>query len=511
MTFELKKTPSRRRAIAIQMAGGYVNKGIIIIQGFLLIPLYLHFIGDRMYGLWLASGGVLAWLAFMDMGIGGLLIQRVSSAYGRRDYEQAVNYFVNGLVVYGVLDLLFCSLVFGLSFFIPGWFGAKGEEASLLRTCFQLAGIAAGAELLNNCLRGFAQSLQRPLFPIFSMISFRILGLAAIVLLLYQDYRLWAIPIGLLINAIPVLVLNIYYSLCLTQELGGVWRINKTMIRDFYRLSPALFAGRVGNSMVKNIEPVLIAMILRPELAPAFIITRRAADMVEQLLQVINASTFPSFAHLYAEGDIKKSRRAVSMIMALCFGAGLIGFGTYIAANRAFVHLWVGSEHFLGQGLTLLMAMGLLMMVINQFLSRFIIGMGDIVCPSLLILAEAVIRVILMAGLLLGLGLAGLPLGMLISCVIFGWIYYKRFEAKLPFSFFQDWNWLRPSLLVLAVFSIGFFAARQVPILETWIRFGVYLIFVAGALSMFNLLLNPSLRSLFAVLPIPFFKKHITN
>jgi len=511
MATDLKKTPIRRRAIAIQMAGGYVNKGILIIQGLLLIPLYLHFIGDRMYGLWLASGGVLAWIGFMDMGIGGLLIQRVSSAYGRRNYEQAGNYFVNGLVVYGVLDLLFCSLVLGVSFFIPGWFGAKGEEASLLRACFQLAGIAAGAEFLNNCLRGFAQSLQRPLFPILCMISFRMLGLAAIVLLLYQDYRLWAIPIGLLINAIPVLVLNIYYSLRLAHELGGSWGIDKTIIRDFYRLSPALFAGRMGNSMVKNIEPTLIAIILRPELAPAFVITRRAADMVEQLLQVINASTFPSFAHLYAEGDIKKSQRAVSMIMKLCFGAGLIGFGTYIAANQTFVHLWVGSEHFLGQGVTLLMALGLLMRVINQFLSRFIIGMGDIVYPSLLILAEGVIRVILMVGLLYGFGLAGLPLGMLISCVIFGWIYYKRFEAKLPLSFFRDWNWLRPSMLVVAVFSIGNFAARQVPILETWIMWGGYLLFAAGFLSMFNLLFNPALRSLLAEFPIPFFKKHATR
>ena len=511
MTSELKKTPSRRRAIAIQMAGGYVNKGIIIIQGFLLIPLYLHFIGDRMYGLWLASGGVLAWLAFMDMGIGGLLIQRVSNAYGRLDYERAGNYFVNGLVVYGALDLLFCSLVLGLSFFIPGWFGTKGEEASVLRACIQLAGIAAGAQFLNDCLRGFAQALQRPLIPIACMISFRILGLAAILFLLYQDYRLWAIPIGLLINAIPVLVLNIYYSMRLTQGLGGVWKINKTMIRDFYRLSPALFAGRVGNSMVKNIEPVLIAMILRPELVPAFVITRRAADVVEQLLQVINASTFPSFAHLYAEGDIKKSQRAVSMIMTLCFGAGLIGFGTYVAANRAFVHLWVGSEHFLGQGVTLLMSLGLLMMVIKQFLSRFIIGMGDIAYPSLLILAEAVIRVILMAALLYGIGLSGLPLGMLISCTFFTWIYYKRLEVKLSLSFFRGWNWLRPSLLVLAVFSIGFFAARQVSILETWIRLGGYLIFVAGVLFLSNLLLNPALRSLFAEFPIPFFKKHAAH
>jgi len=339
------------------------------------------------------------------------------------------------------------------------------------------------------------------------MVSFRILGLGAILFFLYQDYHLWAIPIGLLINAIPVLLLNIYYSLRLTLELGGDWKIDKTIIWDFCRLSPALFAGRVGNSLVRNIEPTLIALILRPELAPPFFITKRAADMLEQLLQVINASTFPGFSHLYAEGDLEKSRRVLSKIMTICFGIGLIGFGTYVAANRAFVHIWVGSEQFLGQGVTLLIAVGLLSMIIIHFLSRFIIGTGDIAYPSLLILAEAVIRVLLMSSLLYGIGLAGLPLGMLMSCAIFGLIYYKRLEGRMSVLFPQDWNWLRPALLLVAVFGIAFVSARQIPIFESWLRFGAYLILCTSILLGLNLMLNSALRSVFMEFLFPFFKK----
>ena len=511
MTSDLKNTPSRRRAIAIQMAGGYVNKGIVIIQGLLLIPLYVHFIGDRMYGLWLASGGVLAWLSFIDMGIGGLLIQRVSSAYGRQDHKQVADYFVNGLVVYGALDLVFCSLVLGLSFFIADWFGAKGEEAYLLRACFQLAGIAAGAEFLNNCLRGFAQALLRPLFPIICIIGFRILGLAVIVLLLYQDYGLWAIPIGLLVNTIPVLLLNGYYSVRLIRKLGKGWRISKNIIRDFYRLSPALIAGRIGNSMVNNIEPTLIAIILRPELATAFVITRRAADMVEQLLQVINASTFPSFVNLYAEGDIKKSQCAVSMIMTLIFGVGLVGFGTYVAGNRAFVHLWVRPGHFLGEVLVLLMALGLLMMVISQIFSRLLIATGDIAYPSWLTLGEALTRVILMIVFLCVFGLVGLPLGMIVSCTVFLLIYYRRFKTKLPLRFFQNWTWLRPWMSLGLLFPVCFWFGRQAPIFESWLGLGIYLLGISSVLMVLLLLFYPGLRSLIAEIPIPFFKTHISK
>ena len=50
---------------------------IAIIRGLLFIPLYINFIGVRLYGLWLASGGVLVWLTMLDLGLGQGVAQRV--------------------------------------------------------------------------------------------------------------------------------------------------------------------------------------------------------------------------------------------------------------------------------------------------------------------------------------------------------------------------------------------------------------------------------------------------
>jgi hypothetical protein len=197
--------------------------------------------------------------------------------------------------------------------------------------------------------------------------------------------------------------------------------------------------------------------------------------------------------------------------MTICFGIGLIGFGTYVATNRAFVYLWVGSEQFLGEGITLLIAVGLLLMVITQFLSSFIISTGDITYPSLLVFLEAVVRLVFMSSLLYSFGLAGLPLGMLMSCAIFGLIYYKRLDEKMSLLFFQDWNWLRSALVLVTLLSIGIFAAQQVPILETWLTFGAYFLFVALILTFSSFSFNPALRSLFAALPTRFFKKQTIN
>ena len=268
-----------------------------------------------------------------------------------------------------------------------------------------------------------------------------------------------------------------------------------------------MLAGRMGNSLVTNIEPTIIAIISSPELAPAFVITKRAADMIVILVQVINGAIFPSFAHLYAEGDIEKSRRVLLRILLLCFSTSLIGFCTYLAANREFVHLWVGSEHFLGTEVTLLLALGSLMVVMNLFLSRFIIGVGDFIFPSLMILTEAVIRVCLMVIFLFLFDMPGLPLGMLISCIIFGLIYYKRLDKKFPLLFKLSWGWLRSSLLFIGVFSIGYVVALNAPVLKTWLSFGVYVCLVVSVLLFVSLLFIPALRSSFALIPTRFLFK----
>lgn len=511
MTSDLKKTPNRRRAVAIQMAGGYVNKGIIIIQGLLLIPLYLHFIGDRTYGFWLASGGILVWLNFVDMGLGALLIQRIASAYGQKDFSRAGSYFLYGLLVYVCMSGVFLILGLGLSLVLPEWLGASETEAELLRACFQLAVVAKALEILNIHFRSFSNALLRPLWPKIILISCRVAGLAAIIILLYQGNGLWAIPKGHFLASFSAFFFNVIYSILLFLNLGAQIVFDRNILKELIRLIPYVFFARIGRSLANNIEPILIALIMRPELITAFVLTRRAADMVSTILHVLIASIFPSFSHLVAEGHVRKSARVVYRIISLSFGAGLVGFGVYVTGNEAFVRLWVGPEQFIGQILTLLIGLGLLMRMLQNVLSRLLIGTGDIRVPSLLILIEAVLRVALMYVLLMALHLAGLPIGMLISCAVFAMIYYKRLAAQLSLPFFQGWSHLKSAITLAAVFSIGFASATYFALISTWLGLIVCILLTAMIFLIINLSLNPNLRSFLSELFAPLRRKLIRN
>jgi hypothetical protein len=88
--------PSRKKSIKILTIGNYSVMVIDILQGLAFVPMYLNYIGERLYGLWLGTGGILAVLAFMDMGIATLTIQRVSREYGVKNYIGVSRYFFSG-------------------------------------------------------------------------------------------------------------------------------------------------------------------------------------------------------------------------------------------------------------------------------------------------------------------------------------------------------------------------------------------------------------------------------
>ena len=108
--FPLNKNKSRLHAVKTQAVLGYGLQIIVLIRGLLLIPFYVSIIGDRLYGLWLASGGVLVWLSMLDVGLTTGLLQRLSHNYGKKNFQLHTDYLINGLIIYSFFGvILLCS------------------------------------------------------------------------------------------------------------------------------------------------------------------------------------------------------------------------------------------------------------------------------------------------------------------------------------------------------------------------------------------------------------------
>src|SRR5262245_81108 len=86
----------RRRAAIATLLGTTTNTFVVSLQAVILAPLYLHFVGSRLYGSWLASGEMLVWMQTLDLGLPNVLIQRIGAADGAGDDRTSGEYFATG-------------------------------------------------------------------------------------------------------------------------------------------------------------------------------------------------------------------------------------------------------------------------------------------------------------------------------------------------------------------------------------------------------------------------------
>lgn len=463
------KPVSRRRATAAHAVGGYARTAISVVQGLILIPLYLHYIGAQVYGLWLATGGILAWLGAMNMGVGAVFVQRIAHAYGNRDMTRVGVHFTNGMLIYAALSLLFVAIGGLVAPWVPVVVNAGGH-AELLKNCFLVAVLAAGLNIVNECLMAFTQAILRPVATMVFLIAAQLLGLAVTITLLFQDVGLWSIPVGMLTAAITAFLLNVMNVLQLFHSLGLKAAFSLEVLRDYIHTSPALFAGRMGSALVQEVEPLLITIAMVPEIAAAYAIMKRAAEIVARLLTVIIVSVGPSYSHLAGEMGQSEAARYARIILSLVFGLGLAGFGLYVALNKAFVTLWVGPEYFLNQKVVLFIAAGALAMALRNTAYRLLIGLGDIVKPSLFMLAEAILRIALMYLLLIFVGVEGLPAALMLSCMVFFVMLLRRLGLRISFGYSAR-NLIHAGAVTLIVFALSLASARFVPTPDGWPMF----------------------------------------
>lgn len=485
------KVLGRKRATILQATGGYVITGITIIQGLVLVPMYLHYLGARTYGLWLASGGILGMLGLMNFGIGSMLIQRIASAYGRQDLQRAGSYFINGMVVYAGIGLLMGVVGWSVSFWLPDILTEVGDASLLLQQCFQLAVIAVTMGVLNECLRSFSQALLRPVVPIIGIAGGKIMGIGVTVWMLFAGLDLWAIPTGLLVAESIIFIVNLFNvgSLLRKFEMKLRGSIKKKILKEYLQTSPVLLMATVGNRLSQQADPLLITMFLGPEVTTAYMVTRRAADIVFRLLSVIVSSTMGTFSHLVGSDDKKKVRDVAEKLLTLSFSLGVIGFATYLGANKAFVTLWVGGSLVLSQNVMLFIVLGFLARAFRGLMGQMLYAFGNFTYTSTIILLEGMGRILGAVVLLNIFGVIGVPLAFFLSCLMAILVLGLRLKDKLAMRL-QLSSMTKYLFSGLVCFGGAMSLLHAKISIDSWAVFIPYLLLLLIGISMIYLLIN---------------------
>ena len=110
---------TRTRRAAVRAAFGYTQYAVAILSGIVLVPLVLHRLGARQWGLWLASGELLGYAALVDLGVLGVLPWMLAESDGRKDRTAMRTLIANGLLVGAIVGVGYAVVIGALWTVLP--------------------------------------------------------------------------------------------------------------------------------------------------------------------------------------------------------------------------------------------------------------------------------------------------------------------------------------------------------------------------------------------------------
>lgn len=473
---------SRKWAALTHLSLGYVNYGLTLIQAIVLVPLYLSHIGEIQYGLWLATGGILGWLSFLDMGLSGITIQRIGRSLGAGDGASAGAYFGTGYYLHIITMLIAIILALPLVVFVIPLLEGVGSDLILIRHCFILAVVGFALSSIANTLIGVGQAAQKTLVPgILNVIS-TASGILAIWYGITKGWGLYAIPIGSVLRGILLNITLLPYSRRLVFKFGGKQRFSSAAFKDLIRLSPFTFLSKLGNGVVQNAEPLFLGLFLGPKIVVVYVITSRAALVLSGVVNRLTGSLFGPLSHISGENDLAKAQAAFFKSIGLIAVVATIAASFFALFNEGFVSVWVGDSKFGGRFLTIGFALVLAQGVVSNSLSYFLGANGDIAKPNVFIFIESVARVGVIALISNSGKIEYLPYYIFGTLFLLSISLVLRIRVLFPMSLLSLAVYSLCYLLLLVGIPTGAWLSSMIAI-STWSEFLIFTGIAFGTLS----------------------------
>ena len=414
----------------------YISIAISIVQGLVMIPLYLKYIPVNIYSFWLATGNILAWMSATDPGLTIVLQQQVADAYGKKDYTKVKTLIGGGLMFSFIVLILATSFGLVASYNLPELINITSiEDRDILLEAFTLAIVGTilmifsfGISAINAGLQG---SVAVGLINMFVTIT----SILVTYILLKLGFGLMAISIALVFSGVCYsLFQGIYLFTRVYKEKIGV----SFSFRGMWQLAKLLsytFISRFMGTIASNIDLIIVSRFVGTESVAILALTRKSNELSREFINQPIVAFQPAISHAKGEGDEKKLSEVITRLTHVLTWVLFLVVGGLISFNETFVELWVGRQFFAGEGINLIICISLIFLMIYNFLSQLCFALGDIKGTSLTIAVQSIIFILISIGGTYYFGLLGAVLAPILSFLIVSiWYLPRKFAILLKLS-----------------------------------------------------------------------------
>jgi O-antigen/teichoic acid export membrane protein len=487
---------TRTRKAIVTSGFGYLQFASAIVLGLIVTPLVLRQVDPRAFGLWLAAGELLGYLALADIGVVSVLPWTIAEARGRQNQGEIRSSLSNGVAVGVGVAAVTAAGAAAVWFLAPDLVGLQAADRGRLEGPFA---ILVAATIVSAPLGVFGAVLVgiQDVTWVGSTAVVRSVATAVLTLgLLANGHGLYALSIGTSVPMVVLAVANVVRLARVEPALVRGWPFPSIAeLRRLVMEGIGGWLGAFGWRLAAMNSSLVLAVTGRAEWIAIYACTSKTTQLLLQASWIVPDSALVGLSHVHGEGRNRRRREVVDALLKLYLvlsgGAAL----AVLVANPAFVRWWVGEAFFGGVMLNGLLAAGLVVTSIAHACAAVSSALGRRRRIGMASLLQGAVHLVVSAGLALSLGLNGLAAAVILSAAVtmlpIGLRTLGVAADVAPRDIGADiiaWSWRAAPVLVIGA-AVG---AANVP---SWLAF--------GALAPLGIAYLWLTRSLYGSLPVP--------
>ncbi|HEY8227541.1 MAG TPA: oligosaccharide flippase family protein [Pyrinomonadaceae bacterium] len=414
------------RRLLMGIFASYTQIVLSLMVGFVSTPLYLKFLGQENYGLWITMSSITAYLSLSTVGFSTTSLVRMSQAYAQDDRRQVGRLLTTSAVLwFGVAALACCLLILlvAMGAIRPELFGASNATGRWVLPVLMVLALgfllSQPLDVFRLAVRAFQRvDLEQAYIALNKLLLF---GAAVTVIALGGGVLGLAVTtVGCQLTLGVVLVVAIarfYPNVPLSFNQFDIGTARKLIVPSFY-----FFAISMAGSLIWGTDNLVISTNMGLSAVAPFAVAMQLSTMGTGLLAATINATMPRVSALDSLNEHEKLKILLKQVVKLEFAlVSLLGIG-FFSFGVGFLRLWVGPQNVAPRSV---LGVLLLVFLVRSFAMPFemvLVGTLKHRVYAGVVIAEGLLNLFLSLFLVRRMGLLGVALGTLVSHLLCtGW------------------------------------------------------------------------------------------
>ena len=318
-----------------------------ILTGIITVPVTLNYLGEDLYGIWMALTSLVSFLSFYDFGIGTGLRNMLIECVASDDDESPRKYIGNALVVLTLLTALMIILVFTLLPFIP-WVDLikcsnPASVPQILPTA-QAVLIMFALGLPITQLQNIANAYQRGYWGYLCFLVGRIFGFLFVLWCVEVKQPLWLLAAGFV--GIPLLVTLIGWFVLLvsTPELRP-WPVlpERRIMRRLFGTGFYVFVHTLSLLLINSSPMLIMANTINTASVVPYSVTQKLLGASNMITMSLMIGISVAVGEAWHRKDYRWIEQAIRKSEKVVFYSGILPILVFLFAGRSIIQWWLNS------------------------------------------------------------------------------------------------------------------------------------------------------------------------